>query len=1162
MELIQGKAAFVLKSTLPVLASLPVLPEVVYGPLGDHPSLALTMSPSPSSPSPEASYTSNPRNVSQTAAGPDGSTAGCVSEDPSGGSPVSEYGGQAAEGSPVSLDPSHGRVAGSPGLKSPVRGLMASGGQLSNQASVLSMRASLFGAAALSPAEREVLAAASKARKDMRAQALMEELLGLEGRPEEEAGAAVEAGRDVSPMRGTGQRSKLAADLMAQAFAGARRESVVGGKEAEGKGKASQPASGFKDAFGAFGVRVSKDGDVGHDEEADSAAVTPTGAHEEQQQEVVGDQEAEGATPESASPLARVKGGKAPGGKKAKHQFSVTPQQLNIFMGGHLRRAPAAADRERQRQQEGGLKMTAEGILVTPSGVQVIREVEEVVEEEEEGSVGADGKRQGAEDDEGDEFDAGDVDRRREAYANGGDFRRRSSLADGSVRRRSVSTTGADGIRRTRTVVVREVVQTLPFEQQYDFRQSVWLPYDRRHRMLDDYDLGTALRYGMAGELAPEEAYLLSTGELSHPDVHLSTPRNGSSFLEEFEQELKRTRTARIKSARQGAAGRSGRSISRMSRLMSATVSSAAASEARPGSGGDGELGGGGSGGSISGSPKRSVGGGRTSSRFGRSRYSLVADAAYLTEEEELRLENAEVAAFMEAAGPGGAPWLEDIPPGEDSSASAAAAAAAASIGEDPAVLRLLGLSHNSPSARPTSILRSATADAAGPKPSPTKSVGSLSPWAVSSSAAAVAPVVASVVSPLRNSPGSEPVSPSGLLRARSTSLAASAAANAPGSPSGASLSAMQALLASRPLSLDLIRRTASSAGGDGSSALLGSPVGTPGSRGGARGSFFGGGPWASSPAARLAASLQQEELQAMVSAEASAALSSMFAGTAAQAGRVVSAKRARPGSRARKRGNLRTGAQALVDPLLAGVQQQQQVGRLVLQAAGAEGHRGEVHPQELTARGLQSLSQWAAGGGEGLGGWEAAAAQPDHGMDGLGEDVLQLERDRVAVEEDVQEAAGPGAEPLQQEQNVEPEPSLQAAAFAVAAVDGDAGSSSDAAPPDTHAVGGPAPGHTISLSRVHAAAAAAGVAADHTPRAPWSARPEADDGGHSPEPSRPPSESGAPHSGGEADSPHSVRPEATLAALSKALDRQQGPGAGETEAQLALLQARVGDVG
>jgi hypothetical protein len=39
--------------------------------------------------------------------------------------------------------------------------------------------------------------------------------------------------------------------------------------------------------------------------------------------------------------------------------------------------------------------------------------------------------------------------------------------------------------RRIKTVVVRDFRPVLPFEEQYDFRMSVWLPPEARSRMLD-----------------------------------------------------------------------------------------------------------------------------------------------------------------------------------------------------------------------------------------------------------------------------------------------------------------------------------------------------------------------------------------------------------------------------------------------------------------------------------------------------------------------------------------------------------------------------------------------------------------------------------------------------------------------------------------------------
>ena len=39
--------------------------------------------------------------------------------------------------------------------------------------------------------------------------------------------------------------------------------------------------------------------------------------------------------------------------------------------------------------------------------------------------------------------------------------------------------------RRTKTVVVREFRPVLPFEEQYDFKMSVWMPPEARTRMLD-----------------------------------------------------------------------------------------------------------------------------------------------------------------------------------------------------------------------------------------------------------------------------------------------------------------------------------------------------------------------------------------------------------------------------------------------------------------------------------------------------------------------------------------------------------------------------------------------------------------------------------------------------------------------------------------------------
>eukprot|EP00198_Chlamydomonas_reinhardtii_P000750 XP_001690085.1 predicted protein [Chlamydomonas reinhardtii] len=151
-------------------------------------------------------------------------------------------------------------------------------------------------------------------------------------------------------------------------------------------------------------------------------------------------------------------------------QFHVTAQQLNIFMGGHLRRghvnsAASGADGGSGAAVTtlGGLTLTADGILVTPYGVQIVREENE----EEMAEAEADGDE-----------------------PSGGPGRTRSAFRT----------------RRTKTVVVREVVASIPFEEQFDFRGSVWIPPEARSHMLDDYDLAAELAAGRAGDLGTYEA--------------------------------------------------------------------------------------------------------------------------------------------------------------------------------------------------------------------------------------------------------------------------------------------------------------------------------------------------------------------------------------------------------------------------------------------------------------------------------------------------------------------------------------------------------------------------------------------------------------------------------------------------------------------------------
>ncbi|GFR39776.1 hypothetical protein Agub_g261 [Astrephomene gubernaculifera] len=766
---VQMKSDFILRATLPNLAAMPQLPDIVFGPLGDPPGSQMGLEPWNAGPwagmggdgtqdaSPEHSLRSHPSDASLRgagaiaeggAAGAGGSPAGGDAAGDQGASAFASVGGQAAAlaaaagSTAVAHSLSGGPADKALELQNPpqrlsmrstvsfsgrafqLRGATSiSGRGLSNDNSSLpspsppkkqpSMlgRRSLYGPTASSGAnsgmDREALAAAVAVRKERRTQALLHHLLGydvlfdgvvhsgtvgvdpsqhlpglLEGdedmddededEDEGEDGLSLGDGDEEEESR---SRRNVAAELLGFAISEERHKKKVQKAGPRVIGRAA--SGGLARVFGMFGVgRSSIDGEIGSDLDTPSFRMSPqsgeggtfgsaTDDDDDDEDDATGSSMP--TPPDRAggrnSSSSMISNRSSLGSRSSRRPpFKVTAQQLNIFMGGHLRRGTGALRtlplRPRRFSGAGfrGLQLTADGIWVTPYGIQVIREVpEDEAEEEEEG--GKDGTTATA------------------AATAGGNGGSASADAAGTAAQ-SEASTGI--VRRTKTVVVREIVQTVPFEEQYDFHKSLWLPPERRTNMLDGYDLAAELKAGTAGELLP-----------AHLRRYM-TPPIESPFLTELEHELARTRAQARRKSNVSTAERQ-RAWSRLSRgasVISRGSYGGSSGGVRPLSDGSG---------AGPSSPSRRHRRSSTSppSRYGRNRYP-IADSAFLSDSDD------DGAASKVEEAP--APYMDDL--FDDDYVHISAAAAAARRASD-------GVAHGLPAWTNSKSLRTLALEAA-----------------------------------------------------------------------------------------------------------------------------------------------------------------------------------------------------------------------------------------------------------------------------------------------------------------------------------------------------------------------------------------------------------------------------------------------------------------
>ncbi|GIM04971.1 hypothetical protein Vretimale_9414, partial [Volvox reticuliferus] len=737
--------------------------------------------------------------------------------------------------------------------------------------SVLSSVRGMYGASGSVALDKETMAAAAAARRERRTHLMVCQMLGqdvlqdglvhsgpvsldphqslpglAEGADGEEGddgevndANGVEAKVAAASARGLSLRDSMPAQLMRMTF-----ETAASHKEP------TEP-KGIATAFRDFSLkRKSTEGDIGSDVDSVTAGTPQVGTPGAVSGHSGDESASEPPTPNRASSGNGGGGGAAAtpagGGSRlqagSRPQFRVTTRQLNIFMGAHLRRgsssgAKSAAWQRYRDKQRKGLTLTADGILVTPFGVQVVREVEG----------------------EGDESDAASNRRGGTAgTSNVDDPASTAAAGDGGGTPNPL----ADGLRRVRTVVVREFASAVPFEEQYDFKKSVWMPPDQRQFMLDDYNLAAEIASGRIGELAPP--YL----------NQLMAPPPESPFLQEFEAELTRTRVGvqrRVQQShpdRQHAWSRLSRGASVMSRgsaTGSTSVSGAAAAAA----------GGGGRDSSDSSTTTRRRRLRRPISRYSRRRFP-IADSAFLSSDEEARSTSA---ITSRGGNEPHKPYVDDLFDEDyfgginisQAAAVAAAAATAAATHEDQTILQLVRMGAPGFQMRRPPLYVPSAAAAAAAAASATKD--GLSPWSSNTAdgtaaLAAAASTASRPVALLRHlSSGAGSVRSAASVGARALSRGASARAAA---AAAAEASNSPAAMLQRTLALE---------------AAVGGSV------------------------------YDMEVARLPNLTEAAELLGSMFSSNGPS--RPTSAKVVRPRSRVRKRGNLRTGQQLLEDPLL-----------------------------------------------------------------------------------------------------------------------------------------------------------------------------------------------------------------------------------------------------